>query len=157
MSYDVSLVDPVTEEVLYLQSKHDLTGGTVEVDPNDGSIGTSRAWLNVTYNYASYYRNIWGFSLHQFHDMLVKDAKPYVEQGIRELGVKRDSHYWKATPGNAGAALSDLLTLMVMCPRRQDQSALKFTRLELRSSRPDSSITITRDRRLSGLLPPPRE
>lgn len=50
MSYDISLVDPVTKETLKLDSPHQLKGGTFAIN------GTTEAWLNITYNYARWYR-----------------------------------------------------------------------------------------------------
>ena len=49
MSYDISLVDPVTRETLHSDSTHMMTGGTYAVG------GTTEMWLNITYNYANYY------------------------------------------------------------------------------------------------------
>ena len=46
MSYDLSLLDPVTREVLTLDEPHQMRGGTYQ----EG--GTREARLNVTYNYA---------------------------------------------------------------------------------------------------------
>ena len=49
MSYDIRLVDPVTRETLESETPHQMTGGTYAVG------GTTELWLNITYNYASYY------------------------------------------------------------------------------------------------------
>ena len=60
MSYDIKLVDPVTEETLHLPFDHVMTGGTF-AGTFDSVTGEVRprpipeAWLNVTYNYARYY------------------------------------------------------------------------------------------------------
>lgn len=60
MSYDIKLVDPVTEETLHLPFDHVMTGGTFAgtFDPVTGEARPRpipEAWLNVTYNYARYY------------------------------------------------------------------------------------------------------
>lgn len=60
MSYDIKLVDPVTEETLHLPFDHVMTGGTFAgtFDPVTGEVRPRpipEAWLNVTYNYARYY------------------------------------------------------------------------------------------------------
>ena len=49
MSYDIEIVDPVTEEVLHTpdESSHYIRGGTYAVN------GTSEMWINITYNYSS--------------------------------------------------------------------------------------------------------
>ena len=49
MSYDISLVDPVTKETLHVDDIHFMTGGTFAIG------GTTELWLNITYNYAHYY------------------------------------------------------------------------------------------------------
>ena len=49
MSYDISLHDPVTKEVIQLDYKHQMTGGTYAIG------GTTELWLNITWNYAKYY------------------------------------------------------------------------------------------------------
>ena len=49
MSYDISLVDPVTKEELHSDALHDMRGGTYAVG------GTTELWLNITCNYAHYY------------------------------------------------------------------------------------------------------
>lgn len=50
MSYDISLVDPASKEVLRLDHTHQMHGGTYPVG------GTDECRLNVTYNYTGYYR-----------------------------------------------------------------------------------------------------
>lgn len=50
MSYDISLVDPVTKETLELDAPHQIKGGTYALG------GTREAWLNVTWNYSDWYR-----------------------------------------------------------------------------------------------------
>ena len=49
MSYDISLVDPVTKEQLHSDVAHDMRGGTYQIG------GTTELWLNVTGNYSRYY------------------------------------------------------------------------------------------------------
>ena len=49
MSYDISLVDPVTKEPLHCEQPHMIRGGTYAIG------GTTELWLNITYNYAHYY------------------------------------------------------------------------------------------------------
>ena len=113
MSYDISFVKPGTDEAISFDEPHQLAGGNYALG------GTTEAWLNVTYNYAKHYGDIWGMSLHDMHGWTVEKAKPYIEQAVRELGTNRSGDYWEATPGNAGAAMADLLILMVRCPDAQ--------------------------------------
>ena len=49
MSYDISLKDRVTGETLTVDAPHFMIGGTYQIG------GTTELWLNITYNYASYY------------------------------------------------------------------------------------------------------
>ena len=49
MSYDISLVDPVTKETLHTKVNHDMRGGMYAMGV------TTELWLNITWNYAHYY------------------------------------------------------------------------------------------------------
>jgi len=49
MSYDISLIDPVTKETLKLDAPHQIKGATYALG------GTREAWLNVTGNYSDWY------------------------------------------------------------------------------------------------------
>ena len=44
MSYDIYLKDPVTKEVVEVDTPHFIAGGTYAIG------GTKELWLNVTYN-----------------------------------------------------------------------------------------------------------
>jgi hypothetical protein len=50
MSYEISLLDPVTKQTLQLDRKHQMQGGTFEVG------GTTAVELNVTYNYGVHFQ-----------------------------------------------------------------------------------------------------
>ena len=50
MSWDISLTDRVTGEVLHSDSPHMMRGGTFMLG------GTTELWLNITYNYGKIYR-----------------------------------------------------------------------------------------------------
>lgn len=49
MSYDISLRDRVTGKTLMAETEHMMRGGTYAMN------GTREMWLNITWNYASYY------------------------------------------------------------------------------------------------------
>lgn len=49
MSYDITLNDRVTGKTLEVENPHFMIGGTYAVG------GTNELWLNITYNYSSYY------------------------------------------------------------------------------------------------------
>lgn len=115
MSYDVRVVDPETEETYLFDSKHRYIGGTYVLG------GTREAWLNVTYNYGKYYHELWGYGLGGFHEWKVSEVMPKLVEGITALGTEKDDNYWAATPGNAGAALADLLAIMAQFPQGKVQ------------------------------------
>lgn len=54
MSYDISLVDAVTNEPLHLEFTHQIKGGTYQIG------GSDRASLNITYNYSTFYYAVFG-------------------------------------------------------------------------------------------------
>lgn len=49
MSYDISLLNPVTKEPLNTEFNHEMTGGTYAIG------GATELWLNVTYNYSRWF------------------------------------------------------------------------------------------------------
>lgn len=72
--------------------------------------GTNTAELNVTYNYGKHYRQTLGEGGLRYLNMkLAKDVTKSLQEAVERLGTERDVDYWKATPGNAGYALSILL------------------------------------------------
>jgi hypothetical protein len=111
VSYDIELLDE-QGKVLHLSGRHTRRGGTYEMG------GSTRAWLNVTYNYSKfYYEHIdpeKGIRL--LYGMKGSEAAPILKSAIEKLGTERDEDYWAETPGNAGAALQDLLLLIMMSP-----------------------------------------
>ena len=44
MSYDISLLDPVTKETIQFETPHQIRGGTYAIN------GTTEADFNITYN-----------------------------------------------------------------------------------------------------------
>ena len=46
------MCDPVTKEVLRLDTPHQLYGGTHAIG------GTTELWLNITYNYSKHYSSV---------------------------------------------------------------------------------------------------
>ena len=49
MSYDINIVDLSTGETIETADPHHIAGGTYQVG------GTTRLWLNITYNYSRFY------------------------------------------------------------------------------------------------------
>lgn len=128
MSYDISLVDPVTKETLTMDAPHQMRGGTYAIG------GTAEMWLSITYNYATWYykdyafgengiRSIYGLSGAESIPVLRKvitglenskeelsadEAKECLGQGV--------SGYWMPTRENAIKPLYQLLAMAQMRP-----------------------------------------
>lgn len=121
MSYDISLCDPVTGEVLELETPHHMRGGTYAMG------GTTKAHLNVTYNYSKHYsqrftarkvtsqlvakRGGWGMGeelggIRSIYGMTGAESIPALQAVISKLGDDVTDDYWEATEGNAKRALS---------------------------------------------------
>ena len=110
MSFDISIINPETGEVRTCDEAHDLRGGNYTVG------GTTQAWLNVTYNYSPFYSGLGAKGLEGLDGQTVAEARQRVADTVTFLGINPFSgSYWEATPGNAGAAMHDLLTLMGLC------------------------------------------
>lgn len=111
MSYDITLNDPVTKEPLYVDSPHQIRGGTYAVG------GTTEAWLNITGNYAKFYYNVFGEKgIRTIYGMTGAESIPVIKAAIEKLGNDIDPDYWKPTEGNAKKALYGLLALAQIRP-----------------------------------------
>jgi len=111
MSYDISLLDPVTKEVVHFDTKHELKGGTHALG------GTTEAWLNITYNYSKFFYPLFGDAgIRSLYGLSGADAIPILEKAISQLGDDTDPDYWKATEGNAKSSLLKLLALTKLRP-----------------------------------------
>lgn len=127
MSYDISLLDPVTKATIEFDEPHQMAGGTYAVG------GTREAWLNVTYNYAPIFRKVFGdentelskfekifgggqTGIRRIYGMTGAQSIPVLETAIKQLGDDVSPDYWQATEGNAKRALCQLLALAKMRP-----------------------------------------
>lgn len=128
MSYDISLVDPVTKETLVTDVPHQMRGGTYAVG------GTDEMWINVTYNYGRWYRKDYAFGKNGIRSIyglsgaesipVLKNAVEGLENSNEELPeeeVKRcleqgASGYWLPTRENAIKPLHQLLAMAQMRP-----------------------------------------
>ena len=74
--------------------------------------GTNAAELNITYNYSPYYYTHLDEEkgLRWLDGQIAKDTIDRLQSAVEELGVVRDSDYWRQSPGNAGYALNILLS-----------------------------------------------
>jgi len=105
MSYDISLRDPVSGDVLHAESPHQLAGGTYIVG------GTTEMWLNVTYNYYEHFQRIGNKGIRTIYGMSGAESLPVLQKAADELDVDLDDDYWKPTEGNARHALVQLMVL----------------------------------------------
>ena len=111
MSYNISLIDPVSREELELDSPHFMRGGTYAVG------GTTKACLNITYNYADQFRKVFPEEgIRVLYGMTGADSIPVLQSAINKLGNDIDEDYWKSTEGNAKRALTQLLALAKIRP-----------------------------------------
>lgn len=128
MSYDISLVDPVTKETLIIDSPHQMRGGTYAIG------GTDEMWLNVTYNYGRWYRKDYAFGKNGIRSInglsgaesisVLKNAIAGLEESKEELPEEEVnqfleqgvSGYWMPTRENAIRPLYQLLAMAQMRP-----------------------------------------
>lgn len=133
MSYDISLRDPVTHEVIDLDSPHMMHGGMYALG------GTTSAWLNVTYNYAPWYYIDGVFPKKQgenkgilaIYGLTGAESIPILEGAINALSARDDdisdeerkeckqsgaTGYWMPTRKNAIKPLYQLLAFAKMRP-----------------------------------------
>ncbi len=131
MSYDIELVDPVTRQTLELDAPHHMRGGTYAVG------GTTRAHLNVTYNYFDHLARVlpdltftrplapqWMHEHSQLpwrgirtiYGLTGAESIPMLNRAIDMLGNDTDPDYWKPAEGNVKRALIQLRTLAQMRP-----------------------------------------
>lgn len=86
-----------------LDSLHTETGGTYALG------GTTDPELNVTYNYSVHYVRVYGENgIRSLEGMTAAESVEWLDRGIAELGIDTHQDYWKATEGNARAALVSL-------------------------------------------------
>lgn len=111
MSYDISLVHPVTREALHADEPHHLRGGTYALG------GTTLLELNVTYNYAQILYGVLGEKgIRRLYGMTGVESIPILIGAIEQLGNDVDKDYWEPTEGNVKVALQQLLALARMRP-----------------------------------------
>ena len=112
MSYNIYLNDPVTQELIQLEEKHQIHGGTYAVG------GTTEARLNVTYNYSAHFKRAFGHDegVRSIYGKTGAESILLLKAAIAALGDNVSSNYWEATEGNAKRALYGLLALAQMRP-----------------------------------------
>jgi len=110
MSYDIELVDPVTKGVLELDAPHHMKGGTYAVG------GTSRAELNITWNYGEILRCVIPEGIRGLYGKTGSESIPILKTAISNLGDDAHPDYWQATEGNVKKALCQVLALAQLRP-----------------------------------------
>lgn len=112
LSYDLWLKDPLTGEDLELDSPHFMRGGTFAVN------GTTRLYLNVTYNYAPHFHRTMDKEkgIRVLYGLTGEQSIPILLSAIGQLGDEVSEDYWEPTEGNAKRALCQLLALSKMRP-----------------------------------------
>lgn len=110
MSYDMTLVDPVTKSPIMLDHAHFMSGGTYAIG------GTKELWLNVTYNYGGVIRTAIGCGLNDLDGKLAVDTIQLLEEGASKLSDECDDDYWKPVEGNVKKALLQLAVMAKMRP-----------------------------------------
>ena len=128
MSYDISLVDPVTKETLVAETPHQMRGGTYAIG------GTDEMWLSVTYNYGRWYRKDYAFGengIRSINGLSGAESIPVLKKAITGLEESKEelpeeeinqcleqgvSGYWMPTKENAVRPLYQLLAMAQMRP-----------------------------------------
>lgn len=110
MSYDISIVDKETKQVIELDAPHHITGGTYVIG------GTRELSMNITFNYSEFIYKVLDGGIKGLDGKIVSDTIPSIEKAILLLNDDATSNYWEKTEGNARKALTNLLTLAKHAP-----------------------------------------
>ena len=109
MNYEVRIIDQFGQSVR-LPKAIKIEGSTFLIG------GNNLAEIKVTYNYSPHYRDVWGHNLYGIDGLSTADTQVLLQKAVEELGTEESSDYWRATRGNAGAALQAILDVMEICP-----------------------------------------
>ena len=133
MSYDITLKDPVTHEVIEFDEPHQMKGGMYAIG------GTKEAWLNITYNYANYYYDaaegddrffgkLWydepkNLGIRGIYGKTGAESIPMLQEMVERIKHMPDEEcpadckgYWKPTAENAVRPLHYLIAMAKMRP-----------------------------------------
>ena len=109
MSYDLYLMKNM--QVCHTETPHHITGGTYEAG------GSTKLWLNITYNYSPYFYRVFGEKgIRALLGLTGAASIPVLEAAMVLLKDDVTDNYWEATEGNAKKALQDLVALAKLCP-----------------------------------------
>lgn len=110
MSFDLSLLDPITKAQLHAETAHHMRGGTYVLG------GTTELSLNVTYNYSSRLYDFMPEGLRTLHGQTGAESLPLLRRAIGNLGDNVSDDYWEPTDGNIKRALLQLVALASLRP-----------------------------------------
>jgi len=111
MSYDISLLDPVTRKTIEFDSRHMIAGGNRAIG------GTTEAWINITYNYGKHFRRVLGEDgIRTIYGRTGAESIPVLKDAIAKPGDDVSHDHYEATEGNAKRALTGLLAFAQMRP-----------------------------------------
>lgn len=105
MSYDLGLYKTKDGDEPLTVDLH-REGGTYAMN------GTDQAELNITYNYSPFFRDTIDpeLGIRWLYGRQAKDCIDRLKFAVTKLGTERSEDYWSKTAGNAGHALSILLS-----------------------------------------------
>lgn len=111
MSFDISLLDPVTKKVLVLDTTHHMGGGTKAYG------GPRNFWLNITYNYSLIFQKVMGpKGIRAIYGMTGAESIPLLVSAAAALSEDYHEDYWNPTEGNAKTALLNLACMAALRP-----------------------------------------
>ena len=119
MSYDIKLLNPITQNVIEINDPHFLRGGTYKMG------GSTELSLNMTYNYSEILHKVIKpkftpsenkSGIRSLYGMTALEATPILEAAISTLKNDVVDNYWQPTEGNVKQALNNLLTMCKMRP-----------------------------------------
>lgn len=111
MSYDIEIRDH-DDKIMKLQNGvHYIKGANYIVS------GSPYASINITYNYADYFRQVFGpEGIRSLYGEKVSETLEEILKAILQLSGPPSEDYWEKTEGNARQALINLLNLGILFP-----------------------------------------
>lgn len=111
MSYDISLLEPVSKKVIQFNAPHQIKGGTYQFG------GSTEAWLNITYNYSEiFYKHFGKNGIRTIYGMTGAETISLLKNVISKLKDDEVEDYWEPTEGNAKKSLYGLLAFAQLRP-----------------------------------------
>jgi hypothetical protein len=110
MGYYLELLDPKTNETVKFSSRIPLIGSIYQVG------GATEATLSITYNYAEIFYRVLDGGIRSIYGKTARETIPILKEAANKLGDDVDPDYWKATDGNAKAALLQLIMMASISP-----------------------------------------